>query len=204
MLIDDARTPLIISGPVPKGDDQMYEQYCPAIESLYNLQKNLVTGLLAEARRLISEGKNDEGGVKLYRAHKGLPKYKPLIKYLSETGVKALMQKTENTYMQDNNRRMPEITDDLFFVIDEKLNSVELTDKGHEVLSKYFNEDGFFVLPDIGAEVAEIEKGEGTVEEKAQKRDALVNDYSSNRSVCTRCTSCSKPTPCSRRTSNTS
>ena len=103
-----------------------------------------MTGLLAEARQLIAEGKNDEGGVKLYRAHKGLPKYKPLIKYLSETGVKALMQKTENTYMQDNNRRMPEITDDLFFVIDEKLNSVELTDKGHEVLSKYFNEDGFF------------------------------------------------------------
>ncbi len=121
VLIDDARTPLIISGPVPKGDDQMFEQYRPAIDHLYNLQKNLVTGLLAEARQLIAEGKNDEGGVKLYRAHKGLPKYKPLIKYLSETGVKALMQKTENTYMQDNNRRMPEITDDLFFVIDEKL-----------------------------------------------------------------------------------
>ena len=161
VLIDDARTPLIISGPVPKGDDQMFEQYRPAIESLYNLQKNLVTALLAEARQLISEGKNDEGGVKLYRAHKGLPKYKPLIKYLSEQGVKALMQKTENTYMQDNNRRMPEITDDLYFVIDEKLNSVELTDKGHEALSKYFNEDGFFVMPDIGAEVAELEKAAG-------------------------------------------
>ncbi len=130
VLIDDARTPLIISGPGPKGDDQMFEQYRPAIDHLYNLQKNLVTGLLAEARQLIAEGKNDEGGVKLYRVHKGLPKYKPLIKYLSETGVKALMQKTDNTYMQDNNRRMPEITDDLFFVIDEKLNSVELTDKG--------------------------------------------------------------------------
>ena len=178
VLIDDARTPLIISGPVPKGDDQLFEQYCPAIDHLYNLQKNLVTGLLAEARRLISEGKNDEGGVKLYRAHKGLPKYKPLIKYLSETGVKALMQKTENTYMQDNNRRMPEITDDLFFVIDEKLNSVELTDKGHEVLSKYFNEDGFFVLPDIGAEVAELEKSNLSDEERAQKRDQVVNDYS--------------------------
>ena len=167
VLIDDARTPLIISGPVPKGDDQMFEQYRPAIESLYNLQKNLVTALLAEARQLISEGKNDEGGVKLYRAHKGLPKYKPLIKYLSEQGVKALMQKTENTYMQDNNRRMPEITDDLYFVIDEKLNSVELTDKGHEALSKYFNEDGFFVMPDIGAEVAELEKSSLTPEEKA-------------------------------------
>ena len=177
VLIDDARTPLIISGPVPKGDDQMFEQYRPAIESLYNLQKNLVTALLAEARQLISEGKNDEGGVKLYRAHKGLPKYKPLIKYLSEQGVKALMQKTENTYMQDNNRRMPEITDDLYFVIDEKMNSVELTDKGHEALSKYFNEEGFFVLPDIGARIAEIEKEEITPEEKAQKRDAVINDY---------------------------
>ena len=116
--------------------------------------------------------------MKLYRVHKGLPKYKPLIKYLSETGVKALMQKTENTYMQDNNRRMPEITDDLFFVIDEKLNSVELTDKGHEVLSKYFNEDGFFVMPDIGAEVAELEKSGLSAEERARKRDEVINDYS--------------------------
>ena len=178
VLIDDARTPLIISGPVPKGDDQMFEQYRPAIENLYNLQKGLVTQLLAEARQLISDGKTEEGGIKLYRSHKGLPKYKPLIKYLSEQGVKALMQKTENIYMQDNNRRMPEITDDLYFVIDEKLNSVELTDKGHEALSKYFNEDGFFVLPDIGAEVAELEKSNLSPEEKAAKRDEVINDYS--------------------------
>ena len=178
VLIDDARTPLIISGPVPKGEDQLFEQYRPAIENLYNLQKNLVTTLLAEARQLIADGKNEEGGIKLYRTHKGLPKYKPLIKYLSEQGIKALMQKTENVYMQDNNRRMPEITDDLYFVIDEKLNSVELTDKGHEALSKYFNEDGFFVLPDIGSEVAELEKSDLTAEERAQKRDAVINDYS--------------------------
>ena len=178
VLIDDARTPLIISGPVPKGDDQLFEQYRPSIEHLYNLQKNLVTNLLAEARQLLSEGKMEEGGVKLYRAHKGLPKYKPLIKYLSETGIKAQMQKTENIYMADNNRRMPEITDDLYFVIDEKLNSVELTDKGHEVLSNYFKEDGFFVLPDIGAEVADLEKSNLTPEEKAQKRDEVINDYS--------------------------
>ncbi|WP_419483991.1 preprotein translocase subunit SecA [Alistipes communis] len=177
VLIDDARTPLIISGPVPKGEDQMFEQYRGAVENLFNLQRNLVTQLLADAKKLISEGKTDEGSILLYRAHKGLPKYKPLIKYLSEPGIKAMMLKTENIYMQDNNRRMPEITDDLFFVIDEKLNSVELTDKGHEALSKYFNEEGFFVMPDIGAEVAEIEKGEGTTEEKAQKRDALINDY---------------------------
>ncbi|MDE6570363.1 MAG: preprotein translocase subunit SecA [Alistipes sp.] len=177
VLIDDARTPLIISGPVPKGDDQLFEQYRPAIDHLYNLQKNLVTSLLAEARQLISADKTDEGGVKLYRTHKGLPKYKPLIKYLSETGVKALMQKTENIYMQDNNRRMPEITDDLYFVIDEKLNSVELTDKGHEALSKYFNEEGFFVLPDIGAEIAELEKSGLSAEERAQKRDEIINEY---------------------------
>ena len=178
VLIDDARTPLIISGPVPKGDDQLFEQYQPSIEHLYNLQRNFVTALLAEARQLIAEGKTEEGGIKLYRVHKGLPKYKPLIKFLSEPGIKALMQKTENTYMQDNNRRMPEITDPLYFVIDEKLNSVELTDKGHEELSKYFKEDGFFVLPDIGAEVAELEKSDLSAEEKAQKRDAVINDYS--------------------------
>ncbi|MEG2612050.1 MAG: preprotein translocase subunit SecA [Alistipes sp.] len=178
VLIDDARTPLIISGPVPKGDDQFFEQYRPSIENLYNLQKNLVTGLLSEARQLLAEGKNDEGGVKLYRAHKGLPKYKPLIKFLSETGNKAQLQKTENTYMSDNNRRMPEIVDDLYFVIDEKLNSVELTDKGHEVLSKYFNEDGFFVMPDIGSEVADLEKGTLSLEEKAKKRDEVISDYS--------------------------
>lgn len=136
-----------------------------------------MTNLLAESRQLLGEGKNEEGGIKLYRSHKGLPKYKPLIKFLSEQGIKAQMQKTENIYMQDNNRRMPEITDDLYFVIDEKMNSVELTDKGHEALSKYFNEEGFFVLPDIGARIAEIEKEEITPEEKAQKRDAVINDY---------------------------
>ncbi len=178
VLIDDARTPLIISGPVPKGDDQLFEEYRPAIEHLYNLQKNLVTNLLAEARKLISEGNEVEGGVKLYRTHKGLPKYKPLIKYLSEQGVKVLMQKTENIYMQDNNRRMPEITDELYFVIDEKLNSVELTDKGHDALSNYFHEDGFFILPDIGSTVADIEKSDLSAEERAAKRDEVINEYS--------------------------
>ncbi|MBR5801846.1 MAG: preprotein translocase subunit SecA, partial [Alistipes sp.] len=178
VLIDDARTPLIISGPVPKGDDQLFEQYRPSIEHLYNLQKNMVTALVAESRKLFSEGKVDEGGVLLYRAHKGLPKYKPIIKFLSEQGIKVQFQKTENIYMQDNNRRMPEITDELYFVIDEKLNSVELTDKGHEALSKYFNEDKFFVLPDIGSTIAELEKSELSEEEKAQKRDEVINDYS--------------------------
>ena len=178
VLIDDARTPLIISGPVPKGEDQMFENYRPAIEHLYSLQKNMVTTLVAESRKLFAEGNLDDGGFLLYRAHKGLPKYKPLIKFLSEPGVKVQFQKTENTFMQDNNRRMPEITEELYFVIDEKMNSVELTDKGHDVLSKYFNEDGFFVLPDIGTEVAELEKQELTTEQKMQKKDELINDYS--------------------------
>mgnify|MGYP002601443453 CR=1 FL=1 len=177
VLIDDARTPLIISGPVPKGDDQMFEQYRGAVENLFNLQRNLVTQLLADAKRLISEGKTEEGSVLLYRAHKGLPKYKPLIKFLSEPGMKAMMLKTENIYMQDNNRRMPEIVDDLYFVIDEKLNSVELQDKGHEALSRSVGEDGFFVLPDIGSCIADIEKENISGEEKAAKKDAVLNDY---------------------------
>ncbi len=178
VLIDDARTPLIISGPVPKGEDQMFEQYRPAIEHLYGLQKDFVTNLVAESRKLASEGQMEKAGILMYRAYKGLPKYKPLIKFLSEQGIKVQMQKTENIYMADNNRRMPEITDDLYFVIDEKMNSVELTDKGHEILSRYFNEDGFFVLPDIGSEVADLEKADLTLEEKAQKKDEIINDYS--------------------------
>ena len=177
VLIDDARTPLIISGPVAKGDDQMFEQYRGAVENLFNLQRNQVAQLVADAKKLISEGKTEEGGVLLYRAHKGFPKYKPLIKYLSEQGIKALMQKTENIYMQDNNRRMPEIVDDLYFVIDEKLNSVELQDKGQEVLSKSVNEDKFFVLPDMGSIVADIEKSDMSAEEKAAKKDEVLNDY---------------------------
>ncbi len=177
VLIDDARTPLIISGPVPKGDDQMFEEYRGAVENLFNQQRNLVTQLLADAKRLISEGKTEEGSVLLYRAHKGLPKYKPLIKYLSEPGIKAMMLKTENIYMQDNNRRMPEIVDELYFVIDEKLNAVELMDKGHETLSKSFGEDKFFVLPDIGAMIADLEKQEISAEEKAAKKDEILNDY---------------------------
>ncbi len=151
VLIDDARTPLIISGPVPKGDDQLFEQYQGYVEKLYTLQKNYVTALLGDARKLLAAGKEDEGGVMLYRAHKGLPKYKPLIKLLSEPGYKSLMQKTENIYMADNNRRMPEIVDDLFFVIDEKNHTVDLTDKGHDVLAKSVDDPKFFLLPDIGA-----------------------------------------------------
>ena len=178
VLIDDARTPLIISGPVAKDDDQLFEQYCPAIERLYTLQKSLVKDLLSEARQKAAQGSMDEAGVLMYRAHKGLPKYNPLIKFLSEPGIKVQMQKTENIYMADNNRRMPEITDDLYFVIDEKMKSVEITDKGHDELSRHFGEDGFFILPDIGAEIADLEKSDLPAEEKARKKDDLINDYS--------------------------
>ena len=178
VLIDDARTPLIISGPVPKGEDQLFEQYLPFVEYLYGLQKNFVTSLVAEARSLAAAGEMEKCGLLTYRAYKGLPKYKPLIKFLSEQGIKVQMQKTENIYMADNNRSMPEITDELFFVIDEKMNSIELTDKGHEALSKRVGEEGFFVLPDVGAAIAEIEQQELSLEEKMQKKDELINDYS--------------------------
>lgn len=178
VLIDDARTPLIISGPVPKGDDQLFDDYRDNIDGLFSLQKNYVTSLLADAKRLIAADKTEEGGILLYRAHKGLPKYKPLIKFLSEPGVKSLMQKVENTYMSDNNKRMPEITNDLFFVIDEKMHSVDLTDKGHEILAKSVNDSRFFILPDIGAEIAEMEKSGLDATAKAQKKDTLLSEYS--------------------------
>ena len=177
VLIDDARTPLIISGPVPKGEDQLFDQYRGFVERLYTMQRQMVNDLLARSRKLIAEGNTDEGGILLLRAHKGLPKYKPLIKFLSEQGVKVLLQKTEAIYMQDNNRRMHEITDELFFVIEEKMNTVELTDKGHEVLSNAVGEEGFFVLPDIGSEVATIEKSDATAEEKTARKDEVINSY---------------------------
>ncbi len=177
VLIDDARTPLIISGPVPRGEDQLFEEYRPQVEQLHNLQRTLCTGLLAEARRLIAAGENEKGGVLVYRVHKGLPKYKPLIKFLSEPGIKALMQKTENVYMENNSKRMPEITDDLYFVIDEKNHSVELTDKGHDTLARDVNDKRFFILPDIGSEIATLEKSSLTVEERLEAKDKLLNEY---------------------------
>ncbi|MBQ5807132.1 MAG: preprotein translocase subunit SecA, partial [Tidjanibacter sp.] len=177
VLIDDARTPLIISGPVPKGDDQLFDQYRDIVERLYNMQRNLANDCLVKAKKLIAEGKNDEGGIWLLRSHKGLPKNKALIKFLSEQGMKVLLQKTEAIYMQNKNERMPEITDELYFVIDEKLNSVELTDKGHDMLASAVGEDKFFVLPDIGSEVAALEKAEVSAEEKVAKKDALLADY---------------------------
>lgn len=177
VLIDDARTPLIISGPVPKGDDQQFNEYKPFVERIYSAQRNLVTQLLNEAKKKIAEGDETEGGKLLLRAHKGLPKYNPLIKYLSEAGMKQILSKTENYYMQDNNKQMHIITDELFFVIEEKQKSVELTDKGHELISKSVSDNRFFILPDIGSEISEMEKSDLTPEEKLTAKDALLADY---------------------------
>ena len=177
VLIDDARTPLIISGPVPKGDDQQYLEFRPYVEKLYSNQKTLVTSTLNEARKLIAEGDEREGGKLLLRAYKGLPKYKPLIKYLSEPGIKQILQKTENYYMQDNEREMPQVTDPLFFVINEKQHSVEMTDNGHDLLSGTLSDPKFFILPDVGSAVAEVEKSGMTPEEKAVKKDEIMADF---------------------------
>ena len=178
VLVDDARTPLIISGPVPRGDDQLFEEYKPLVEQLYNFQQKYVMQILSDARKLIADGNEQEGGKLLLRAHKGLPKYKPLIKFLSEQGIKTLLQKTENFYMQDNNRQMHIVTDELFFVIEEKNNTVELTDKGIDLISKKLDDQNFFVIPDIGTEIAELEKKELSSKEKFEAKENLLTDYS--------------------------
>ena len=185
VLIDDARTPLIISGPVPKGDVQMFEEYQPLVEKLFDVQKKLATQYLAEAKQKISEGKEkndrqlqEEGFLSLFRSHKALPKNKPLIKYLSEEGIKAGMLKTEETYMENNNRRMPEAIQPLYFVVDEKLNSCDLTDKGTEWLAKQVNDKTLFVLPDIVSELSELEAIKDiSDEERLNKKDELLNHY---------------------------
>ena len=177
VLIDDARTPLIISGPVERGDDQQFAQYKPYVETLYNKQKALVNTILNEAKRLIAAGDEKEGGVLLFRAFKGYPKYRPLIKFLSEPGMKQLLQKVENYYIQDNEREMPYITDPLYFVINEKQRTVDMTDKGRDVMAAAVNDDNFFVLPDVGASIAEIEKNVTDPAEKRQKKDELMADF---------------------------
>ena len=157
VLIDDARTPLIISGPVPKGDDQLYEQYQPLVERLYETQRKLATQLLATAKQLIASDdkkQQEEGFLALFRSHKALPKNRPLIKYLSEQGIKAGMLKTEEIYMENNNKRMPEAVEPLYFVVEEKLNSVDLTDKGNEWLANAVSDSTLFVLPDITSEIS--------------------------------------------------
>lgn len=177
VLIDDARTPLIISGPVAKGEDQQFNEFRPIVEHLYQAQRSLVQQYLSDARKMISEGDEENGSKLLLKAYKGLPKYTPLIKYLSEQGIKQLLQKTENFYMQDNNKQMHLITDDLYFVIEEQQKSVDLTEKGHDMIAKKVSEPTFFILPDMGTEISELEKKNLTPEEKAAAKDSLLSEY---------------------------
>ena len=178
VLIDDARTPLIISGPMAKSqDDEQYKIFRPYVEKLYSSQRALVTKTLNDAKKAIADGKEDEGAKLLFRCHKGLPKYQPLIKFLSEPGMKQLMQKAENFYIQDNERQMPEVTDPLFFVINEQQHTVDMTDKGHDMLAAEVSEPNFFVLPDVGSMVADIEKSDAAPAEKQAKKDSLMEDY---------------------------
>ncbi|MDD4528614.1 MAG: preprotein translocase subunit SecA [Bacteroidales bacterium] len=181
VLIDDARTPLIISGPTPKGDDQEFDRFKPVIEKLYSVQRALVTQILADAKKLLHEGKTSEqereGGILLLRAHHGLPKNKALIKFLSEPGMKSLLLKTENQFMQDQNKEMFKIDDPLYFIIDEKINSIELTDKGIDYLAKIGEDPKMYMLTDVGSEVAELEKQSLSPEEKAEMKDKILQSY---------------------------
>ena len=178
VLIDDARTPLIISGPVPKGEDQQFMEFKPLVERLYNTQKSLVTSLLNEAKKLIAAGNENDGGILLFRAYKAYPKYKPLIKFLSEPGMKQLLQKVENRFIQDNEREMPFITDELYFVINEKQHSVDMTDKGRDLITSNLDDPNFFVLPDVGEENAKIKEDSTLTEDEKQiRRDEVNADY---------------------------
>ncbi len=182
VLIDDARTPLIISGPVPKGENQQFEELKPYVEKLYRAQQQLINTIFADAKRLLTkpdatDEEKKEGALLLLRSHKGLPKNKALIKFLSEEGMKQTMLKTENFYMQDNNKNMHIVTDPLYFIIEEKQNSVELTDKGIDLISAGFDDPGFFILPDMGAEIAELENAKLPREELLEKKDALLQEY---------------------------
>lgn len=178
VLVDDARTPLIISGPVPQGDKQEYESLKPEVEALYQAQKSDLTKIFQEAKQLIASGDRKEGGVKLYQAFRGLPKYKPLIKFLSEEGNKTILLKAEAYFIQDNNRAMPEADKDLYFAIDEKNNQIELTDKGIEFLSKGNADQNFFVLDDLGSAIADIEKKNLSKEEEHREKEEFLRDFS--------------------------
>lgn len=178
VLIDDARTPLIISGPVPRGDEHEFFQMKPRIERLVELQKRYVNTALADAKKLFAEGKNEEAGMLLLRCYRALPKNKALIKFLSESGVKALLLKTEGHYLQDQQKEMHKVDEALYFVIDEKNNSIELTEKGIEQITASGEDTSFFILPDVGAEMAEIEKMAGSAEEKLARKEQTLTDFS--------------------------
>jgi preprotein translocase subunit SecA len=178
VLIDDARTPLIISGPTAKSDTQQFDELKPKIEKLVSAQKRLVTQILADAKKLISEDKTEEGGKLLLRAFKGLPKNNALIKFLSEEGNKSLLLKTENFYMQNNSKEMPKVTDELYFVIDEKANQIELTEKGLDLISTSVEDASFFILPDVGSKIADLEKTDMNDRDKLRMKDELLQDYS--------------------------
>ncbi|MCX6301624.1 MAG: preprotein translocase subunit SecA [Bacteroidia bacterium] len=178
VLVDDARTPLIISGPTAKSDTQQFDELKPKVDKLVTAQKKLVTQILADAKRLIGEEKNEEGGKLLLRAYKGLPKNNALIKFLSEEGNKTLLQKTENFYMQNNSKDMPKVTDELYFVIEEQQNSIELREKGIDLISDSVEDASFFILPDVGSKIAELEKSGKDEREKLKIKDELLQDYS--------------------------
>ena len=178
VLIDDARTPLIISGPIPQGGNHEFNELKPKIASLVQTQRQLVTKILSESKKLYSDGNIEEGSFKLLQSFRGLPKNKALIKFLSEDGIKQSLLKTENFYMQDNNREMPKIDADLYFTIDEKNNQIELTDKGIDYLSTNVNDPGFFVLPDISIEIAEVEGKELEIEDEAEEKEKLYAEFS--------------------------
>ena len=177
VLVDDARTPLIISGPIPKGDQHEFTELKPKVSELVSEQRKYLTGVLAEAKKLIAEGDTKEGGFKLLRVFRGMPKNKALIKFLSEEGIKQLLQKTENFYMQDNNREMPKVDAELYYVIDEKNNQVELSDKGVDFLSGA-DDPNFFVMPEMGMEISKIENAGLSKEEEAEKKEDLFRDFS--------------------------
>lgn len=178
VLIDDARTPLIISGPIPKGDEHEFYDLKPRIQRLVDAQRKLVSDYLNEAKKLIKEGKEGEAGLPLFRAFRGLPKSKPLIKFMSETGIKQILQKTENIYLADNQKRMPEADEPLYFTIDEKINSIDLTEKGIDLITGEGEDTNFFILPDIGDEIAKLEKDEALEEaDKLQQKESIIRDY---------------------------
>ena len=177
VLIDDARTPLIISGAVPQGDQHEFNELKPLVSDLVTLQKQHLVGVLAEAKKLIAEGNDKDGGFLLLRVYRGLPKNKALIKFLSQEGIKQILQKTENVYMQDNNKLMPEVDEDLWFVVEEKNNQIDLTDKGIADLSQKTANENFFILPDIGVKIGEIDTSEMTSEEKASQKEELYKDF---------------------------